>query len=169
LNMIVEKLLFFARPAQSKFIPVDLNLLVENALQFFAETTRDNFVIKKELAANLPLAKADAEQMEQALKNIFFNAFQAMPEGGTLTVRTSQTAEGMLYIDVLNTGCGIAEEDLPRIFDPFFTTRTKGTGLGLTIAYEILQAHGGGIEVASRPGEGSLFRLFVQPAGGDLT
>lgn len=168
LNMIVEKLLFFARPAQSKFIPADLNSLVENALQFFAETGGGSVEIRKELVLDLPPAKIDAEQMEQALKNIIFNAFQAMPGGGTLTVRTGQTAEGMLYIDVHDTGCGIAEEDLPRVFDPFFTTRTKGTGLGLTIAYEILQAHGGGIEVTSRPGEGSVFRLFVQPAGGDL-
>jgi len=115
----------------------------------------------------LPLAKIDAPTMEQALKNIFFNAFQAMPGGGTLTVRTGRTAEGRLLIDVLDTGGGIAEEDLPRVFDPFFSTRARGTGLGLTIAYEILQAHGGNIEVASKPGEGSAFRLYVQPAGGD--
>ncbi|OAT87044.1 ATP-binding protein [Desulfotomaculum copahuensis] len=166
LNMIVEKLLFFARPAEARFVHGNVNSLVETSLQFFLETSRDKVTVIRELSPNLPPARMDPAQMEQALKNILFNAYQVMPEGGRLTVGTG-LADGMLYIDISDTGPGIAPADLPHLFDPFFTTRARGTGLGLTITHEIVKAHGGSIEVHSTPGRGTTFRIYLQPAGGE--
>ena len=166
LNMIVEKLLFFARPAEARLVPANVNALVETSLQFFLETGRDRVAVVRELSPHLPPAKVDPEQMEQVLKNILFNAYQAMPDGGRLTVGTG-TADGMPFIEISDTGPGINPEDLPHLFDPFFTTRARGTGLGLTIAHEIVKAHGGRIEVHSTPGRGATFRIHLQPAGGE--
>ena len=167
LNLIVERLLYFAKPAEAKFVPGDINSLLGNALQFFLEANRDRVKVYNLQSKDLPSARLDPEQMEQALKNILFNAFQAMPGGGELYVRTGRKEDGRLLVEIRDTGPGINESDLPFLFDPFFTNRPGGTGLGLAIAHEIVTAHGGTIEVDSSPGQGATFQICLQPAGGE--
>ena len=161
LNMLLERLLLFARPAETRFVPGNVNSLLEASLQFFLETNWAKVVVVREFAPYLPPASMDSEQMEQVIKNILFNAHQAMPDGGQLTIRTG-IRDGLIYMEFTDTGVGIAIEDIPLLFDPFFTTRAKGSGLGLTIAYEIVKAHGGNIDVHSEPGKGTTFTVFLQ-------
>lgn len=164
LNSIVDKLLFFAKPAEARLVPYDVNNLVERVLQFFLATHDERIVIEKELGKNLPLARLDTEQMQQVLVNIIYNALQAMPSGGTLKITTAwDETRNAIEVAVADTGHGIPEENIPRIFDPFFTTKARGSGLGLALAHEIVTAHGGHIEVESKVGRGTTMRVYLPP------
>ena len=100
--------------------------------------------------------------MRQVLLNVCLNALQAMPGGGDLALSlTAPPDADMACIEVRDTGEGIAPDVLPHIFDAYFTTKSQGTGLGLATAHKIMEAHGGGISVASEPGRGTLFRLYL--------
>ncbi|MGH7254261.1 MAG: two-component system sensor histidine kinase NtrB [Nitrospirales bacterium] len=123
--------------------------------------------IEKELADGLPPVKLDRQQVKQVLLNLFLNAMEAMGDkGGRLTVRTHRLVKSgghrWAQLEVSDTGPGIPQEDLDHIFDPFFSTKhqsgeREGTGLGLTIVHQIIQEHGGYIEVDSRVGRGTAF------------
>jgi two-component system, NtrC family, sensor kinase len=104
----------------------------------------------------------DHNQIQQCVINLIFNAIDAMPNGGTLTLQSAfNAASRCVEIKVKDTGCGISKEDLPYIFDPFFTTKKegKGIGLGLSTVYGIMERHKGSIEVETEPGMGSVFTL----------
>jgi signal transduction histidine kinase len=124
---------------------------------------------KIEVAAELahaPEVTADAEELRGALLNLFLNAREAMPRGGTLSVRLRPRGEGgaggrRVEIEVEDTGCGMDEETRRQLFRPFFTTRHGGTGLGLAIVKRVVEDHKGAIRVESRPGEGSRFTLTL--------
>ncbi|AEF93680.1 signal transduction histidine kinase, nitrogen specific, NtrB [Desulfotomaculum nigrificans CO-1-SRB] len=165
LDSIVNKLLFFAKPTNQVLTRVSLNQFVEEVLNFFTETQADGIKFTLKLQENLPDVYIDPGQIEQVLINIIFNAIQAMPGGGEIMVSTGhQAAENLFYIEVRDTGCGVPEQLLDKLFDPFFTTKAKGTGLGLTIAHEIMHAHGGRIEVKSREGAGTTVQILF-PGG----
>ena len=106
---------------------------------------------------------ADPQQLEQVFVNIFLNASYAMADGGTLTIATTTDREGTgVVVKIIDSGCGIPEENLPKIFDPFFTTKdSRGTGLGLSISYGIVESHGGTIEVESALGVGTTFIIHL--------
>ena len=109
-------------------------------------------------------AFCDSQQLEQALLALEINAVEAMPEGGTLTIRARiNHDDNEVELSVSDTGCGIREQDLRHVFEPFFTTKEggKGTGLGLAVAYGIVQRHNGNIEVHSRVNAGSTFTLTI--------
>ncbi|MEW6192982.1 MAG: two-component system sensor histidine kinase AtoS [Bacillota bacterium] len=163
LNAIVDKLLFFARPAESKFQPCNLNDLLKQVLQFVTEGYGSSKVkVQTALAPDLPPARVDPEQMKQVLMNIIYNAYQAMPEGGTLRLRTGLSPDRKyVAVTVADTGCGIPPENLSRIFDPFFTTKARGSGLGLALAHEIVSAHGGYVDVKSKVGVGTVLRVYI--------
>lgn len=162
LNAIVDKLLFFARPAESKFQPYNLNILVERVLQFVGEAYGSKVEVHTRLMEDLPQIKVDPEQMQQVLMNVIYNAYHAMPEGGTLRVKTGVSPDGRyVVVTVADTGCGIPPENLSRIFDPFFTTKARGSGLGLALAHEIVEAHGGYIDVKSKVGSGTIMRICI--------
>jgi signal transduction histidine kinase len=104
------------------------------------------------------LAPLDAGQMKQVLVNLVKNAMQAMTRGGVLTLQTGSTGD-WVWVDVSDTGGGIAEDKINHIFEPFYTTKKKGTGLGLMIVQRIVRQHGGHIELESRVGQGTKFRI----------
>ncbi len=161
---IVGGLLTFSRPSALRMRQLDLNSLVTECLallspKFYAR----NIEVHCNLDKSLPGILADPDRLEQVFINILNNAIQAMPHGGQVTVATGTRPEREVYVQVSDTGAGIAEEDLRKIFDPFFTTKQPGggTGLGLSVSYRIVRDHGGRIEVTSSPGQGATFQVIL--------
>jgi two-component system NtrC family sensor kinase len=111
-----------------------------------------------ELDPRLRPVQADPEQMTRVLRNLILNAIDAMPEGGTLTVRTA-ALEGGVRLEVSDTGQGLTPEESRRLFTPYYTTKTHGTGLGLAIVQSVVSDHHGRISVESAPGKGATFRI----------
>lgn len=163
LDGIVRQFLDFARPRDLYKSSGSLNAAVERLLSFMeAEFQQKGVRVHTRMAEDLPDILFDAEQMYQVLLNMVFNAIQAMPEGGDLFLGTTALpADKAVMLEVTDTGLGIPEEKLEQIFTPFYTDKNRGTGLGLAIAKNIVDKHQGAIEVNSRPGEGSTFRVIL--------
>ena len=140
----------------------DLNELLEDMISLLTPEAKKRLdVFKKNLDPNLPIGWMDRERMKQVFMNLLLNAIQAT-ERGTITVRSSETSRkndrAVLEVAISDTGCGIAEEHLPKLFDPFFTTKHhEGSGLGLLTCHQIVEAHRGFIDVKSEPGKGATF------------
>jgi signal transduction histidine kinase len=155
-------------------VAVDLNQVIQQVLEttesIWRQESRRRGVeieVHTELAPGLPPVAGDPAELREAFTNLVLNAIDAMPGGGTLTLRTA-AAEGQVCVQVRDTGTGIPEHIREKIFDPFFTTKgPKGTGLGLSMAYGILQRHGGRITVESEEGRGTLFRLLFPATGSE--
>ncbi len=162
---IVNNLLNFSRTSGTEFGDVDVNRVVTDTLALLEHQFRTAHVtVQDELARELPLIQGNTGRLQQVFLNLFLNAKDAMPSGGTLRVVTSNGTG--VTVAVSDTGSGIAPEHINRIYDPFFTTKTairegqnRGTGLGLSVTYGIIQEHAGKIRVESRPGEGTTFYL----------
>jgi two-component system NtrC family sensor kinase len=160
---IVRGLLEFARERAPLMEPLDLNDVVRRTVRLIANQKKfEHVVIAEDLRPDLPEVRGDMNQLQQVLLNLSLNACAAMPQGGTLTIRTT-SADSQVILEVRDTGCGIKEEHLDRIFEPFFTTQEpgKGTGLGLSVTYGIIEQHGGELKVHSREGEGSTFTIHL--------
>jgi two-component system NtrC family sensor kinase len=173
---IVRNLLTFARKRQTTRAMVDINQVVRETIALRAYEQRvTNITVIDALAAGLPLVFADGHQLQQVLLNLMINAEQAMIAAhgrGTLVVRTWHDAvQETVILEINDDGPGIPEELQPKIFDPFFTTKEvgKGTGLGLTVAYAIVQEHGGRIRLESRPNIGASFYVEMPISGGKLS
>jgi two-component system, sporulation sensor kinase E len=161
LDYIITQFLQAIRPTPAQLKPAQLNEVVAKTLELLRpELENRGIILKEKLARQLPYASLDALQMQQALVNLVKNAMQAMTKGGTLTLATGESSEGV-WVSVTDTGCGIPDEQLKRIFEPFYTTKKKGTGLGLMIVQRIVRAHNGRIELDSRAGRGTMFRLWL--------
>ena len=161
---IVKNLLFFARGREGEYRQADLNEVIEKTLRLVHHKI-DLFEIN--LDVHVPpesiLATCDQNQVQQAVLAIIINAIEAMPDGGRLSV-SLQRDNGNAVIRIADTGIGIDEEDQRRIFEPFFTTKEEeghGTGLGLSVAYGIIQNHDGRITVDSAPGKGATFVITL--------
>jgi signal transduction histidine kinase/BarA-like signal transduction histidine kinase len=172
---IVRNLLTFARKRQSTRAMVDLNHVVRETLALRSYEQRiTNITIVDALASGLPQVFADAHQVQQVLLNLIINAEHAMLTAngrGTLVVRSWHDVEReSVVVEINDDGPGIAPELQPKIFDPFFTTKEvgKGTGLGLTVAYAIVQEHGGRIRLASNSGAGASFYVELPLSGTPL-
>jgi PAS domain S-box-containing protein len=152
----VRDLLAYARPKAARLAPTDLHEVIDNALGvvMLFPTVRVNIV--RHFQNALPQAMVDGQQFGQVLSNLFINAIQAMPEGGSLTVSTWSEPNG-IHVSVRDTGKGIPKSKLDRVFNPFYTTKTRGTGLGLPICRRVVEAHHGTISVNSRSGQGAEF------------
>ncbi len=159
---LVQELLSYARPSIPHLEPTNIGQLIEQTLEFL-----NNDIIGHKITLNTSfnnkntLINIDFNQIRQAFLNIFLNAIDAMPHGGTLTVTTHITgiSPSKIIIEITDTGCGIDPKDLSHIFDPFFTKKDHGTGLGLSITHEIIKNHNGRILVESELGKGSDFRI----------
>ncbi len=169
---IVRNLLTFARKRQTTRMMVDVNQVVGETLALRAYDLRlTNIRVIDALAAGLPQVFADGHQMQQVLLNLIINAEQAMISAngrGVLVVRSwHDVDQEAVVLEINDDGPGIPEEVQPKIFDPFFTTKEvgKGTGLGLTVAYAIVQEHGGRIRLESRPGGGASFYVELPVSG----
>ena len=158
---IVNSLLNFSRTAPTEFVELDLNRVIrETATLVEHQFQKAGVQTQLALPDELPIARGNAGKLQQVFLNLFINARDAMPGGGTLTVR-SWAENGFAHVEISDTGQGIDPEHLRRIYDPFFTTKgaKKGTGLGLSITYGIVHEHNGIIEVDSTVGRGTRFRL----------
>jgi signal transduction histidine kinase len=160
---IVSNLLTFARTSDVIFKPVDVRELIEQCLVLSGHRLElSNIETKIHISQPTPAVQGDANQLQQCLLNLVFNAMDAMPDGGLLEIAAGcGENRGTVIITVADNGCGIAPEDLSRIFDPFFTTKQegRGTGLGLSTTYGIIGKHKGTIDVQSRPGRGTTFTI----------
>jgi len=170
-----KQLLGFARGGIYEMKPTNINDIIDKTASIFSRT-RKEIIIDLELAPDIWTVEVDRVQMEQVFMNLYVNSWQAMPRGGEIFLKTENryfddvqglpavmTTGKYVRIEIVDSGPGMDERTRERIFDPFFTTKDigRGTGLGLTIVYGIIKAHKGVIEVASVPGQGTTFTIFL--------
>lgn len=172
---IIRRLLDFAREKAPEKKFADVNQVIEETARLVERPAHlSDIEIAMDLDRSLPPVWIDENLIKQVIMNMLVNAQHAISGGGSITVRSGRAAEAMssepgsapvpmVEIAIIDTGCGISEKDLQRIFDPFFTTKEvgKGTGLGLSVSYGIVKAHGGVIQVDSKVGEGTTFRVYL--------
>jgi len=169
LDEVVQGFLKFTRPEELKLQPVDPRALIDEVSQLVeAEARKTGVKIVVDCAAGIQPIHGDSAMLRQALLNLAINACQAMPEGGTLRVACRPDGKDRIAISVIDTGVGIKPDDLNRIFDLYFTTKERGSGIGLSLVYRIVQVHDGEVEVESVPARGTTFKLLLPqvPAGG---
>lgn len=161
LNSIVEEFLSLARPLEIKPEEVDINeMLGEMAVLSEGDAKAKKVQIRVIVPHDLPTARVDRNYFKQVLLNLILNGMQAMPRGGALTLE-AKISRGNMIIIVADTGEGIPQAMLPRVFEPYFTTKTKGAGLGLSIARRIVEAHRGTLTVDSTVGQGTRFEIMI--------
>ena len=162
-NQVIHELLSFAMPGPLQRTPASVNTAIENALGFVRhEFASGQTRVERDLATTLPALSMDSNKIEQVFVNLFLNAIQAMPAGGTLTVRSrldgshaGSAGPARIVVEVQDSGCGADAATLSQMLEPFFTTKQKGSGLGLTIVQKIVELHGGTVQL-STPEAGGL-------------
>ncbi|RKX39971.1 MAG: hypothetical protein DRP64_13405, partial [Verrucomicrobia bacterium] len=157
-------------------VPIKLHDTVEKTLRLIHEQlSQKNIALNNNLQAKHDLISGDADLLTQTLVNVNLNAIEAIESGGVINVTTSNRtyrfAQGdnpdnaiskpCIRLQVSDTGKGIARDQLQKIFDPFFTSKSKGTGMGLSVAHGIIKEHHGAIEVESRQGKGTTFNIYI--------
>jgi two-component system, sporulation sensor kinase E len=161
LDYIVTQFLDALRPRPPKLAPSSLNKVVAETLELLRpEIENRGQAIVEKLSAQVPDVPFDSAQIKQVLLNLIKNAMQAMSRGGTLSIQTGAGPEAV-FVSVSDTGKGIPQEKLSRVFEPFFTTKKRGSGLGLMVVQRIIRDHAGRIDVESKPGEGTTFRIWL--------
>jgi PAS domain S-box-containing protein len=159
IRKLVDRFLTFTRKTSPNRTEININILIKDTLPFLMYHRLPSYEVKiiKLFAKKMPPIKGDIHQLQEVFVNLFINAYQAMPEGGVLTVKTENLSDEFAQISISDTGCGITTESLKNIFMPFFSTKKEGTGLGLSICYNIIKNHGGTIEVDSQARKGTTF------------
>jgi PAS domain S-box-containing protein len=159
LDQIVNQFLHAIRPTQPELQPANVNEIVTETLTLMEREIGDrDILVERELADGLPRILLDRAQMKQVFYNVIKNALQAMQSGGILRIRT-EADEAYVTISFVDTGHGIAPEQIGQLFEPYFTTKQNGTGLGLMIVQRIVREHGGTIDVESDKDRGTTFRI----------
>jgi signal transduction histidine kinase len=169
LNKIVERILDFARTTEPKLDPVDLNAVIEElSLLVRHKLANQGVLLQPQLQTALPNVLGDSMQLEQAFLNLILNAAEAMPEGGTLTVRTrTEVSDGPVLVEFADTGEGMSEEQCSKVFRSVLnTTKAKGTGLGLAIVGRTIETHGGELNIQSQRGRGTTITISFPQARG---
>lgn len=171
---LVARLMQFSRTQESRVRSVQINEVVNSAIELARPLFRGRVRVKTELSDRLPAVQADPLRLEQVFVNLILNSLDAMPKGGKLTLgtglvrqhtvgRTNEENKEFVLITVADTGIGIPDDIQHNIFDPFFTTKRhgKGVGLGLSSAQQIVRQHNGHIDVQSTPGAGTKFSVYL--------
>ena len=160
LKAVISRFSEFSKMPQPQLQSVDVNEIVQNVVRVFRAQLRssDHAAVepKLDLASGIEPIAADPELLHRALSNLVLNAMDAMPNGGTLTLRTHQNGD-RLFIEVSDTGAGLTSEECERLFTPYYTSKAHGTGLGLAIVQSIISDHGGKVSVRSQPNQGAIF------------
>lgn len=159
LKTLVSNILDFGRPTPPRVVDTDIHLLIDSVMKLVGETARlAGIAVKAEVGGANARVQADVDQIKQVLLNLGLNGIQAMQPGGTLTYRATATNE-FVEFEIVDEGKGIPENDLERIFNPFYTSRAEGTGMGLSIAYRIVNQHDGHITVRRNKEQGMTFAV----------
>jgi two-component system, NtrC family, sensor kinase len=161
---IVKGLLDFSRSERPELEPVSILAVIDDTLKLVRnQLMLSGIQVEKEISPGVQPISGDRKSLQQVFLNLFINAIQAMPDGGQLIIRVWSGDHDQLHVDVKDTGLGIDPAHLPHIFDPFYTTKEvgRGTGLGLSVTYGIIEKHGGHIEVHSKKGEGAVFSIVL--------
>lgn len=159
IKKIVSDLRTFSKQSESSINLVDINQILESTLSIVWNEIKFKIAIVKDYQAKTKIF-ADSTQLSQVFLNLLINASQAIPGKGTVTMSTSEDNNN-IYIRVSDTGPGIAPEVLPKIFDPFFSTKKTGSGLGLSVSYNIIKSHKGQIKAESTVGKGTTFTISL--------
>jgi two-component system CheB/CheR fusion protein len=167
---VIKSLLSFARQSPAEERELDLNEVLREEARMLERTTLAKVRVEMELACDLGAIRGDASALTHAFMNLCINAVDAMPENGTLTLRTFNVDPDWIEVQVEDTGTGMTREVLEKALDPFFTTKGvgKGTGLGLSIVYRTVEAHRGRMEIQSEPGKGTRVSIRFPSCGGGL-
>jgi len=161
MGMITRTLDFARRPLQTAE-PTNVNSGIEKVLALANKYLQHRHIaIQRDLTSGLPTVLAAPDELEQVFLNLVLNAVDAMPEGGTLHISSHMTQDGGLAVSFADTGHGIAPEHADHVFEPFFSTKETGTGLGLSVSYNVVQRHGGEISFQSKPDEGATFTVWL--------
>jgi PAS domain S-box-containing protein len=161
LDLIITQFLRAIRPSKPEFVPSQIEELLQESLGLLRQEIQDRSIeIEIDCPRPLPRIPVDRNQIKQVFFNIIRNAFQAMPNGGVLTIALA-AAGGFLSLSFQDTGVGIKPADFARIFDPYYSTKSDGSGLGLMIVQRIVQEHGGQIKVSSSPEQGTNFTILL--------
>jgi two-component system NtrC family sensor kinase len=158
---IVQALKCFSRANDTEFKISNINAGIESTLNIVWNELKYKATVKKEYG-DIPLTKCNLSQLNQVFMNLLVNASHAIEKAGVIAIRT-WSDDAHIHISISDTGCGIPQENINKIFDPFFTTKEigKGTGLGMSIAYEIVKNHKGELHVQSELGKGTVFTLQI--------
>lgn len=163
LDAILKSILNFTRPTTARAGEVDVNQVVRETLEVMRLGFENAGIsLREELAKDLALAKGDTDLLKQCLINLVRNAVEAMQTGGNLVVRTGMDWD-YIYLQVEDSGAGIAQENMERVFNPFFSTKDKGAGLGLAMIKKIFDDLGGEVRLESRLGKGTRVTLYLPP------
>ena len=170
LNKLVVQVLDFAKLKKPRLTRFSLNDLIRKIAELFKlETKNKQIKFSLELSLEISRIQADEDQLRQILMNVIINAIQAIPKKGEIKIKTKKTllkGESAIKLIIEDSGIGIPKKDFAQIFDPFFSTKDKGSGLGLSIVYKLIEAHQGEIKVESKEGEGTKFIIFLPQKGG---
>jgi signal transduction histidine kinase len=164
LDHVVQGFLRFSRPEELQVEPVSLHAMLQDITDVVRPQAEQQGIAVQMEALEGVAIQVDRAMVRQALLNLALNAIDAMPSGGTLTLRARPVENEQVQIDVVDTGVGIEPKHLGKIFDLYFTTREQGSGLGLSMVYRTVQLHDGTIEVESSPGRGAAFRVRLPRA-----
>lgn len=155
---VISDLLDFSRISPAEKKPTNVSDLIAQAIE--KRSPPEEVKVISRIAPDLPDVFVDPMQLGQVLVNLLTNARQAMPERGKLTI-SAQAEKGYVQLSIIDTGCGIPEENMEKVFEPLFTTRVRGIGLGLSVSKNLVEANGGSIKVESEEGKGSTFTVIL--------
>lgn len=164
----VEQIMGYARPVSLSLRPGNVSQFVHDILDLLKpQLTTNKVEVRLSLGEQPAYAMVDEGSMRGALMNLILNAIEAMPEGGTLNIAIDQT-DDVVRLEIIDTGRGIAEEEVKKIFEPFYTTKAQGLGLGMPYAKKIIDQHGGSMSLNSRPPEGTTISITLPAAAKEV-